>query len=78
MTSVDIEIMKQFFDKILALKDPDVNSSIKHHNIQMINDKVEIKEEKKIGKVKSKDANQTENESKLYLNMRIKSDTLQW
>ena len=54
----DIEIMKQFFDKILALKDNDGNRSMKNHNKQIINDKVKIKEEKKIEKVKSKDRNQ--------------------
>ena len=53
--------MKQFFEKILALKDND-NNSKKHHNEQMINDKEELKEEKNIEKVKCKDENQSKNE----------------
>ena len=61
MTTVDTETVRQFFDKILALKNTDVNKIIKYPNNEIKSGKEDIKEEKIIEKLKSKQEIQYEN-----------------
>ena len=61
MTTVDTETMRNFFDKILALKNTDVNKIIKYPNNEIKSGKEDIKEEKIIEKLKSKQEIQYEN-----------------